>query len=68
MCPCMKGDRIAKALARIAAAADRIESCGRVAGEGRILAAENERRHAALRAETGAALRELDVLIAELGK
>ena len=60
----MDGDRIRQALARIEAASQRIEAAaGRpvpasVAGD-----PDLERRHAALRSETGTALRDLDRLI-----
>ena len=55
----MDGDRISQALARIEAAARRIEQATvRSTSPGDL-----ERRHAALRSEAGAALRELDKLI-----
>ena len=61
----MAGDRIAQALARIDAAASRIEAAGRggasVGGD-----PELERKYAALRSEAGAALAELDSLIGSL--
>ena len=60
----MDGDRISQALARIEAAAGRIEQAAArpvPAGD-----PDLERRHAALRKETGAALRELDRLIETL--
>jgi hypothetical protein len=60
----MDGDRIRQALARIEAAARRIEhAAARPAPSGDH---DLERRHAALRNETGAALRELDRLIEAL--
>ena len=61
----MAGDRIAQALARIDAAADRIEA----AASGRSSVAgdpELRRRHEALRSEAGTALAELDRLIGTL--
>ena len=56
----MEVDRIGKALNRIAAAVDRIEACHAHP----VAAAEH--RYQALRVETGAALRDLDSLIAGL--
>ena len=60
----MDGDRIRQALARIDAASQRIEAAAMrpsaSAGNGD---PGLERRHAALRSETGAALQELDRLI-----
>ncbi len=63
----MAGERIAKALARIDAAAGRIEAAARrpVAGaddSGLVL------RYETLRRETGAALADLDRLLAELDR
>ena len=60
----MDGDRIRQALARIEAASQRIEAAGArpmpsSSGE----TTDLERRHAALRSETGAALQQLDRLI-----
>ena len=60
----MEEDRIARALARIEAAAGRIEAVGRPAGGNGD--PELEARYAALRRETGAALAELDRLIGTL--
>jgi hypothetical protein len=62
----MDGDRIRKALARIEAASQRIEAAAArpIASAGGD--SEIERRHAALRRETGAALQELDRLIGGL--
>jgi hypothetical protein len=64
----MEGERIARALSRIEAAAARIESAAArpvrapsTAGDSQL-----ERKHAALRSETGAALQELDRLIGTL--
>jgi hypothetical protein len=64
----MEGDRIARALSRIEAAAARIESAAArpvrtpsPAGDPQL-----ERKHAALRSETSAALQELDRLIGTL--
>ena len=62
----MAGDRIAQALARIDAAATRIEGAARrptsASGD-----PELERRYEALRDEAGAALADLDRLIGTLG-
>lgn len=62
----MSGDRIAQALARIDAAAGRIEAAARgpapASGD-----PDLERRYRALRDETGAALADLDRLIGALG-
>jgi hypothetical protein len=64
----MEGERIARALSRIKAAAARIESAAArpvrapsSAGDSQL-----ERKYAALRSETGAALQELDRLIGTL--
>ena len=60
----MDGDRIRQALARIDAASRRIEAAGaRPTPSAPADESDLERRHAALRNETGAALRELDQLI-----
>lgn len=62
----MDGDRVRQALARIEAASHRIEA---VAARPTATAPGDpdlERRHANLRSETGAALRELDRLIESL--
>ena len=65
----MDGDRIRQALARIEAASQRIEAAAvrpsPSPGDGD---SDLERRHAALRNETGAALRELDRLIEGLDR
>lgn len=60
----MDGDRIRQAMARIEAASQRIAAAAarRSASPGDA-DPELGRRHAALRSETGAALRELDLLI-----
>jgi len=61
----MAGDRIAQALARIDAAASRIEAAGRggasIGGD-----PDLEQKYQALRTEAGAALAELDRLIGTL--
>lgn len=60
----MDGDRIRQALARIEAASQRIEAAGArptLSSSGDTT--DLERRHAALRSETGAALQQLDRLI-----
>lgn len=64
----MEGERIARALSRMEAAAARIERAAArharapsPAGDPQL-----ERKHAALRSETGAALQELDRLIGTL--
>lgn len=61
----MEGDRLARALARIEAAAGRIEAAARTPlptpGD-----PELQRKYDALRRETGAALAELDSLIGKL--
>ncbi|WP_305095877.1 hypothetical protein [Croceibacterium aestuarii] len=64
----MDGDRISRALARIEAASRRIEDAAARPSSADPSAGDPdlERRHAALRSEAGAALRELDRLIAEL--
>ena len=60
----MDGDRIRQALARIEAASQRFEAAGaRPAPSSSGETTDLERRHAALRSETGAALLELDRLI-----
>lgn len=63
----MDGDRIARALARIEAAAGRIEAaaqpCGEAGGD-----PELARKYANLRHETATALAELDGLIGSLGR
>ena len=60
----MDGDRIRQALARIEAASQRIEAAGaRPAPSSSGDTTDLERRHAALRSETGAALQQLDRLI-----
>ena len=60
----MDGDRIRQALARIEAASQRIEAAGaRPTPSSSGDTADLERRHAALRSETGAALQQLDRLI-----
>lgn len=63
----MDHDRIAKALARVASATNRIESCGQVAGNRRVQE-DITARHTALRAEADAVLGDLNALIAELEK
>lgn len=65
----MAGDRIAQALARIEAAAGRIETAAAQRGSD-LGAGETElaRKHATLRREAGAALAELDRLIGTLGR
>ncbi|MXO58705.1 hypothetical protein GRI89_04010 [Altererythrobacter salegens] len=64
----MDGDRISQALARIEAASRRIETIAARPAAAPAAAGDPdlERRHAALRSEAGAALRDLDSLIAEL--
>jgi hypothetical protein len=62
----MEGERIARALARIEAAAGRIEAAARTPpGEGDY--SELSARYHTLRREAGAALAELDDLIKGLG-
>ena len=65
----MDGDRIRQALARIEAASQRIGAAATrpsaSSGDGE---SDLARRHAALRSETGAALRDLDRLIEGLEK
>lgn len=61
----MDHDRIAKALARVASATNRIEACGQVAGNRRAQEDITE-RHGLLRAEADAVLRDLNALIGEL--
>ncbi len=63
----MESDRITHALARIGAAAERIDACSLDSRDSRALE-ESERRYAALRDQAGAALRELDAIIAALEK
>lgn len=63
----MDGDRIGQALARIEAAARRIEqAAARPSSASASGDSDLERRHASLRSEAGAALRELDSLIESL--
>lgn len=64
----MEGDRISQALARIEAASRRIEAvAARPAPAPAPMGDPDlERRHAALRSEAGAALQDLDRLIADL--
>jgi len=59
----MAGDRIARALARIEAAADRIDAAAQRPSGGD---PELARKYDALRGEAGAALAELDRLIGSL--
>lgn len=64
----MDGERIQRALARIEAAAARIERAASQRPAGSPVAGdpELERKYAALRSETGAALAELDRLLGAL--
>jgi hypothetical protein len=59
----MDGDRIRQALARIEAASQRIEEAAARPAASSPDGHDVERRHEALRRETGAALQELDRLI-----
>ena len=62
----MSGDRIARATARIEAAAKRIEAAAQLSPGGSGGDAELIARYQALRGEAGAALAELDALIGSL--
>ena len=66
----MEGERIVRALSRIEAAAARIESATARVSTGPSRAGDPviERKYAALRSETGAALQELDRLIGSLDR
>jgi hypothetical protein len=65
----MDGDRIRQALARIEAASQRIEAVARApASPAPSGDPDLERRHAALRSEAAAALRDLDRLIEGIGE
>jgi hypothetical protein len=64
----MDGDRTQQALARIEAAAARIERAAQLRGSSSSSAGDSEleRKHQALRGEAGAALAELDRLLGAL--
>lgn len=62
----MDGDRIRQALARIDDAARRIEEAAARPASPAAADPDLVRRHAALRSEAGAALRDLDLLIEAL--